>query len=126
MMVFSTSSTNGVVVDVALGAKQRGMKVIALIAAQYSALLPSGHSSGRKLADIADLVLDNCAVPGDSMVVVPGVDVPVGPGSTIGNTLAVNAIKCRVAEKLAALGQMPLVLASAHTMGAAASKQRFE
>lgn len=126
MVVFSTSGTNGVVVDMALGAKKRGMKVIAVISADYSALLPSGHSSGRKLSDIADLVLDNCAVPGDGMVDVPGVDVPVGPGSTIGNTLIVNAIKCLVAEDLAARGQMPLVLASAHTMGAEASKQRFE
>ncbi|QDZ12667.1 sugar isomerase domain-containing protein [Devosia ginsengisoli] len=126
MVVFSTSGTNGVVVDVALGAKARGMKVIAIIAAQYSALLPSGHSSGKKLADIADLVIDNCAVPGDAMVDIPGVDVPVGPGSTIGNTAVVNAIKCLIAADLAARGQMPLVLASAHTMGAEASKQRFE
>ncbi|RUT30232.1 sugar isomerase domain-containing protein [Arsenicitalea aurantiaca] len=126
MIVFSTSGTNGVVVDIALGAKKRGMKVIAIIAAEYSALLKSGHSSGKKLSDVADLVIDNCAVPGDGMVDVPGVDVPVGPGSTIGNTAVVNALKCLVAADLAQRGQMPLVLASAHTMGAEASKQRFE
>lgn len=126
MVVFSTSGANGVVVDIALGAKKRGMKVIAVIAAQYAALLKSGHSSGKKLADIADLVIDNCAVPGDSMVEIEGVDVPVGPGSTIGNTAVVNAIKCLVAEKLAAAGQPPLVLASSYTMGAEASRQRFE
>lgn len=103
-----------------------GMKVIAIIAAQYSALLPSGHSSGKKLSDIADLVIDNCAVPGDAMVDIPGVDVPVGPGSTIGNTAVVNAMKCLIAADLAARGQMPLVLGSAHTMGAEASRQRFE
>lgn len=126
MMIFSTSGANGVVVDVALGAKKRGMKVIAIIAAEYSALIPSGHSSGKKLSDIADLVISNCAVPGDGMVDVPGVDVPVGPGSTIGNTLVVNAMKVLIAQDLAARGHPPLVLASAHTMGAAASKQRFE
>jgi uncharacterized phosphosugar-binding protein len=126
MMVFSTSGTNGVVVDVALGAKARGLKVITVIAAEYSSLLPSAHSSGKKLADIADLVIDNCTPPGDAMVWVPGVDVPVGPGSTIGNTAVVNSIKCLVAEELARRGQPPLVLAGAHVMGAAASKQRFE
>lgn len=126
MMVFSTSGVNGVVVDIAAGAKARGMKVIAVIAAKYSALLESGHSSGQKLSDIADLVIDNCAVPGDAMVDIDGVDVPVGPGSTIGNTAVVNTLKCLVAAELVRLGKPPLVLASSHTMGAEASSQRFE
>ncbi len=126
MMVFSTSGNNGVVVDVALGAKQRGLKVIAVIAEEYARMLPSGHSSGQRLHDIADLVIDNCAIPGDAMVEVPGVDVPVGPGSTIGNTAVVNAIKCLVAAELAERGQPPLVLAGAWRMGKEASAQRFE
>ena len=126
MMVFSTSGANGVVVDVALGAKARGMKVVCVIAAEYSRLLPSGHSSGKKLADVADLVIDNCTPPGDAMVEIPGVDVPVGPGSTIGNTAVVNSMKCLIAAELARRGQPPLVLAGAHVMGAEASRQRFE
>jgi uncharacterized phosphosugar-binding protein len=126
MMVFSTSGNKGVPVDVALGSKARGLTVVAVIAAEYSALIPSEHSSGRKLADIADLVIDNCALPGDSMVEVPGVDARVGPGSTIGNTAVVNTLKVLVAEDLAARGQPPLVLASAHEIGAQASRARFE
>lgn len=126
MIVFSTSGNKGVVIDVAQGAKERGLKVIAVLAERYSDLLPSEHSSGLKLGDIADLTIDNCAVPGDSMVDVPGVDVRVGPGSTIGNTAVVNCLKVLVAEKLAAAGEPPLVLASAHEMGAEASKKRFE
>jgi uncharacterized phosphosugar-binding protein len=126
MMVFSTSGTNGVVVDVALGAKKRGMPVITVTSLEYSKLLKAGHSSGKKLIDIGDINIDNCAPIGDSMVQVRGVDVPVGPGSTIGNTAVVNCIKCLVAQELADLGQPPLVLASAYVMGAEASAQRFE
>jgi uncharacterized phosphosugar-binding protein len=126
MIVFSTSGNKGVPVDVALGAKARGLTVIAVIAAAYSAVIASEHSSGRKLADIADLVIDNGALPGDSMVDVPGVDARVGPGSTIGNTAVVNALKVLVAEDLAARGQPPLVLASAFELGAEASRARFE
>ncbi len=126
MIVFSTSGNNGVVVDVALEAKRLGMKVIAVIAESYARMLPPGHSSGRCLHDIADLVLDNCAVPGDAMVDVPGVDVPVGPGSTIGNTAIVNSIKVLVAQELAARGQPPLVLAGAWKMGKAESAKRFD
>ena len=126
MMVFSTSGNKGVVVDMALGAKKRGMKVIAVLAVEYSRVLASEHSSGKKLLELADLVIDNCALPGDSMVRVPGVDVKVGPGSTIGNTAVVNSLKVLVAERMAAAGQVPLVLASAYEMGAEASKKRFE
>ena len=126
MIVFSTSGNKGVVIDIAQGAKDRGLEVIAVLAERYSNLLPSEHSSGRKLSDIADLTIDNCALPGDSMVEVPGVDVRVGPGSTIGNTAVVNCLKVLVAEKLAAAGEPPLVLASAHEMGAEDSKKRFE
>lgn len=126
MIVFSTSGNKGVPVDVALGAKARGLTVVAVIAAAYSELIASEHSSGRKLADIADLVVDNCALPGDSMVDVPGVDARVGPGSTIGNTAVVNTLKVLVAQDLAARGQPPLVLASAYEIGAEASRERFE
>ena len=126
MMVFSTSGNKGVVIDMALGAKKRGLKVVAVLAAEYSNVLDSRHSSGKKLAEVADLVIDNCALPGDSMVEVPGVDVKVGPGSTIGNTAVVNCLKVLVAEQLAAAGQMPLVLASAFELGGEASEQRFE
>lgn len=126
MMIFSTSGSNGVVVDVALGAKERGLKVVAVVALEYAQMLKSGHSSGQRLIDIADIVIDNCAVPGDAMVDVPGVDVPVGPGSTLGNTVVVNAVKCLVAEDLAARGQPPLVLAGAWKMGEEASRQRFD
>ena len=83
MMVFSTSGTNGVVVDVALGAKRRGMPVITVTALEYSKVLPVKHSSGKKLSDIGDINIDNCAPIGDAMVHVRGVDVPVGPAQRL-------------------------------------------
>jgi uncharacterized phosphosugar-binding protein len=126
MVVISTSGTGAVAVDVALGAKSRGMPVIVLTSLEHSRVSKAGHSSGKKLYEIADLTLDNCAHPGDAMVRVPGLAYPVGPGSTIGNTAIVNALKCEVAERLTRLGQPPLVLTSAHFIGEEASKELFE
>lgn len=126
MMVFSTSGSNGVVVDVALGAKARGLKVVAVVALEYAQMLPPGHSSGQRLHEIADVVIDNCANPGDAMVEIEGLDVPVGPGSTIGNTAVVNAIKCLVAAELTRRGEPPLALAGAWKMGKEESARRFE
>jgi len=60
------------------------------------------------------------------MVEIEGLDVPIGPGSTIGNTAVVNAIKCLVAAELTRRGQPPLALAGAWKMGKEASARRFE
>ena len=126
MLIFSTSGNNGVVVDVALGAKERGLKVVSVVALEYAQALKSDHSSGQRLIDVSDIVIDNCAVPGDAMVEVPGVDVPVGPGSTLGNAAVVNAMKCLIAQDLAARGQAPLVLAGSWKMGKEESAKRFD
>lgn len=126
MIVFSTSGTSAVALDVALGAKRRGMPVIAITSLAHARLAKPAHSSGRKLFEVADLTLDNGAVPGDAMVRVPGLEYPVGPGSTIGNTAIVNMLKCEVAERLTAMGRPPLVLTSSVLIGEEASRDLFE
>src|SRR5206468_11681794 len=112
MMVFSTSGTGAVSVDVALEARRLGMPVIAVTSLAHSQASKPGHSSGKRLYEVADLTLDNGAVVGDAMVTVPGLATPVGPGSTIGNTALVNGLKCEVARLLTEKGQPPLVLTS--------------
>jgi uncharacterized phosphosugar-binding protein len=126
MIVFSTSGTSGVPIDVALAAKRRGVPVIAVTSLAHSRASKCGHSGGKKLFELADLVLDNGAVPGDAMVNIPDLPYPVGPGSTIGNTALVNMLKCEVADRLTKQGQPPLVLTSSHFIGEEASKELFE
>jgi len=126
MWVVSTSGAGALVVDVALEAKRLGMPVIALISAAHCEVCEPGHSSGKKLPEVADLVLDNGAVPGDAMVRVPGLRYPVGPGSTLGNTLIINAVKCEVARILTEGGQPPYVLTHAHSVGAEHSREVFD
>jgi len=126
MWCVSTSGTGALVVDVALEAQRRGLPVIALVSEAHCRVSPAGHSSGRKLPDIADLVLDNGAVAGDAMVTVPGLRYPVGPGSTIGNTAVINMVKCEVARLLTEAEQPPHVLTHGHFVGAEHSREVFE
>ncbi len=125
-LLFSNSGINEVVVDVALEAKRLNMPVIAVVSVDHCSASPANHSSGKKLIDIADIVIDNCTPAGDAMVRVPGLEDPVGPGSTIGAAAVTNALKCRIAEKLTALGKPPIVLTSSYFIGSEASKQRFD
>lgn len=125
-LLFSNSGINEVVVDVALEAKRQGFPVIAVVSLDHCTRSPALHSSGNKLPDIADIVIDNCTPGGDALVHVAGLDDPVGPGSTIGAATVTNAIKCLVAEKLVALGKPPIVLTSSVSIGHEASKKRFD
>lgn len=125
-LIFSNSGINEVVVDVALEAHRQNMPVIAVVSLDHCNRSAALHSSGKKLPDVADIVIDNCTPGGDALVRVPGLEDPVGPGSTIGAAAVTNALKCRVAEKLTALGKPPIVLTSSFFIGSEASKKRFE
>ena len=125
-IIFSNSGVNQVVVEVGLEAKRLKMPLIAVVSLEHCKASPALHSSGQKLIDIADIVIDNCTPAGDALLRIDGLEDPVGPGSTIGGAAVTNAVKCAVAEKLTRLGQPPLVLTSGVLIGEAASKQRFD
>ncbi len=126
MVVFSTSGANVVPVEIAREARGRGLFTIGVTSEAHCRWASPRQPDGLKLSDVADLLLDNGAPAGDALVRVPGLDTPVGPASTVGNTILANALKCRVAELLTAAGQPPLVLTSAYHVGGAESARLFD
>jgi len=72
MICISNSGNNAATLDVALGAKERGVPVIAITNVTYADQLTTHHSSGKKLKDVADVVIDNCSLYGDAAVEIPG------------------------------------------------------
>ncbi|MDR3572801.1 MAG: SIS domain-containing protein [Anaerolineaceae bacterium] len=125
-MIFSNSGVNQVVVEMAIEAKKRNLPVIAVVSVAHCQASRAQHSSGKKLIDFADVVVDNCSPAGDAMVRVQGLEDPVGPGSTIGGAAVVNAIKCLVAENLTNFGKPPIVLTSSYFIGEEKSARQFE
>lgn len=126
MMVISAGGTNSVPVEVALEAKRLGLRVIALTSVEHSRQSTPRHSSGRRLYEVADLVIDTCTPPGDAAIQVPDLDTPVGPLTTVACAAIVNMIKCEVAEGLTRAGHPPSVLTSAVLVGAERSAELFE
>src|SRR5919204_421554 len=123
----SATSARGVVpVEMAIAAREQGLYTIGVMSLEHCRAARAKQPDGKKLLDAVDLVLDNCAPPGDAMVRVPGLEWPVGPGSTIGNTVIANGLKCRVAELLTEMGQPPLVLTSSVRVGEAESARLFD
>jgi uncharacterized phosphosugar-binding protein len=125
-MIFSNSGVNGVVVDVALGVKARGLPIIAALSVEHCSASTARHSSGQRLIDLADVVIDNCTPAGDALVKIEGLEYPVAPGSTFAFALIVNALKAMVAAELTRRGQPPLVLTSSVLIGPQASAELFD
>lgn len=104
MWIFSHSGINNVNIDVALRAKELGLKVIATGSAAGFALTPSRHSSGKKLFEIADVVIDTCAPATDASVPLPDHFDRVGPVSTMAFVAVVWMTITTVAELLVERG----------------------
>ena len=63
IVLFSHSGVNAVILDIALGAKELGMTLIAVTSLPHSSANPSRHSSGKRLFEAADVVIDTGAPP---------------------------------------------------------------
>jgi uncharacterized phosphosugar-binding protein len=125
-LVASSSGCNVVPIEMAEIFQQRGVKVVAIISREHSEASSSRHSSGKKLQDFADIVLDTGAPVGDAMVRVDGLETPVAPGSTVGGCLLVNSIKAEVAARLTKAGQPPKVLTAGALVGTEKATALFE
>ena len=125
-LVISSSGCNVVPIEVAQAFQQRGIRVVAIISREHSESSSSRHESGKKLQDLADLVLDTGAPVGDAMTPIEGMDTPVAPGSTVGGCMLVNAIKAEVADRLAKAGHPPKVLTAGAIVGSERATELFE
>lgn len=125
-LVISSSGCNTVPVEMAEEFRRRNIRVVALVSRAHAEASTSRHPQGRKLHEVADLVLDTGAPVGDAMVKIDGLDTPVSPGSTVGGCLIVNAIKAEVAQRLTNAGQPPKVLTAGAILGPARSEALFE
>ena len=125
-IVISTSGIRPVVVEMAMGAQARGLPVVAIVSKAHCDEAKAAHSSGKKLVDCADLVIDNQCPPGDCVVELDGLDWNTGPVSTITGAMVINMIRCGTAEALLANGIKPVVLPSHQFVGNTSAAKQLE
>ncbi len=100
MWIFSHSGINTVNIDVALEAKKKGMKIIVTGSAGAYSNIDSRHPSGKKLFEIADVVVDSCVPAQDASVDLKNHYDKIGPVSTMAFVTCVWMIITTVAEIL--------------------------
>jgi uncharacterized phosphosugar-binding protein len=104
MWIFSHTGINPVNIDIALRAQQIGMRVVATGSANEARTSTPRHASGKRLFDIADVVIDTCVPAGDSSVTLKHHGDKVGPVSTMAFVSVVWMTITTVAELLADRG----------------------
>lgn len=112
VLIASNSGRNAVPVEFALGARERGAQVIALTSMAHSTATTSRAPGGQRLFETADVVIDNCGVPGDALIEVDGSPERTGATSTMVGAMLVQALTVEIVTRLTARGETPNVLRS--------------
>ena len=124
--LFSHSGLNPVNIDVAREAKRQGLKLIVTGSAAAYADQPARHSSGQKLFELGDVVIDTCVPAIDAAVPVPGHVDRVGPISTMAFTTVVWLTITTVAELLVERGVHLYIHPSHNIPGDTTARERLD
>ena len=117
ILIASNSGVNAVPVEAALVSKERGLKVIALTSLNHSRSVDPRHPSGKKLFELADIVLDNCGCLGDAALEVAGLPGKIEATSTVIGAVILHSLTYEIVQRLIQVGQTPPVVISANVPG---------
>jgi uncharacterized phosphosugar-binding protein len=122
LIIFHNIGINAATIDAAMEAKERGVKIIAVSSSCWQDEMPEDHfirhSSKKNLFELADVCIDDFNPVGDSIINIPGFDIPIAPVSnvvdfTIAHLLEIECIRICVEER----NIQPPVWNSANTPG---------
>lgn len=117
LILHSVSGRNAAAVEMGIEAGKRGISTVAITNKTYTNAVTSRHSSGKKLYEVCDIVIDNCGDFEDSSILVPGMDQKIAPTSSVIGCSIVNMIEIRTVEYLLEMGVEPPVFRSANVDG---------
>lgn len=122
LIVVSNSGVNAAPIDAARFGRDAGATVIALTSVVYSHAAADGRV---RLAELADIVLDNEIPAGDAMMQLPNSEMKAGAISTAVGATILNAVFTAVAAELAVEGGEVPVYRSANMPGAAEINEKL-
>jgi uncharacterized phosphosugar-binding protein len=103
LIAISHGGRNTAAIEASMYARERGMQVVAITSkANFSR--PAEHSTGKRLADVADVVVDTHVPIEDALIEIEGWSRPVGGASTIVAMAIVQELNVRAAKAVAERG----------------------
>lgn len=120
-VIASNSGVNGSIVGVAQAVKDAGHPLIAVTSLKHTMAVQPKHPSGKRLSDLADVVIDNLAPFGDTTVPLDAGELTEGMVggaiSSITGAFIAQLLTLGTAERLAARGVRPPMYISANIPG---------
>ncbi|MFE9443168.1 SIS domain-containing protein [Streptomyces sp. NPDC006602] len=127
LVIISLSGRNALPVEMALTARDLGLKVIGVTSVAYASETTSRHLSGTYLKDHCDIVLDSKIAIGDAELTLDTIPAPFAPASTVVTSAILQAVMATAAASLADRGIEPPLLRSGNVDGGHEwNKQVFE
>lgn len=117
LILSSVSGTNALVVELAQQARERGVSVVAVTGVSFSRDLVSNHNSGKRLFELADIVLDNRVPHGDAALAIHDLDTPVAAWSGLAGAALMWAVTAGIIERCVAAGTIPTIYTSVNLPG---------
>lgn len=126
VVVISNSGRNPLPIEIAMKSKEKGAKVIVVTALEASSSLSSRHSSGKRLFEVADVVLDNKIPYGDSALDIEGLDTKVCGMSTVTTSVLLQALTYEAAKIMMDRGFTPPIYKSQNIDGGREYNENLE
>ncbi len=117
LVVISNSGRNAAPVEMAELARTRGVPVVAITSMAHSTGTASRVSSGKKLYQVADVVIDNGCPRGDCVLHIEGLRQPVGAGSGVAGLFILHSVVVQAIQNLVERGIDPPVFMSGNLDG---------
>lgn len=130
LIIVNAYGINSMTIDVAVEAKKRGLKTIAITSDSFAKIVPQGapsrHPSGKNLYENVDIYINNHLPVGDACISIEGMEQKMGPMSTFCNCFAIDCLMMKAAEKLIAKDITPPVWMSANMPGGDEANKALE
>ncbi len=118
IIIVSQSGINAASVEAALYAKEHGLNVVSLTSLEHSSKSNSRHSSGKRLFEVSDIVIDNHVPHGDAVIQLSDELPRIAPLSTVIGAAILQALIASTAQKMVELGYKDVpIWASANIEG---------
>ncbi|QHE53037.1 sugar isomerase domain-containing protein [Pontibacillus sp. HMF3514] len=129
LILINSYGINTALIDAALEAKKRGVKLIGVTSVQHAEQTPldhvARHPSKKNLHDLVDVVLDSKVEVGDAVVEIENLDQKVSAVSTFANAFLLNSLVAETVQLLVKEGITPPIWMSGNAAGGDEQNNQF-